>query len=79
MLCQRNVGMVNALENTYADKFAVSLRPRDDHQDELTKYGIESHGVVCIDKNGTTLWKHGDHNMTQEQLDTGVETVLSKL
>ncbi len=79
MLCQNNTRMVHAVKDKYPGKFEVSLRPRDDHRDELAKHGIKSHGVVCIDKAGDTLWLYGDHNLSQAELDKGVETVLAKL
>ena len=71
--------MVDALQKTHTDKFDVSLRPAADHKDELKAHGIESHGIVVVDKAGETLWKHGDHKITQAQLDAGVTEVLGKL
>ena len=79
MLCQNNSRMVNAIKKKYTDKFEVSPRPRDEHRDELAAHGIESHGVVCVDSGGATLWKYGDHNLSQGDLDAGLEVVLKKL
>ena len=79
MLCQNNTRMVDALKDKHADRFAVSFRPRDEHREELTQHGIESHGVVCVDAAGKTLWKHGDHDMSQAQLDEGLASVLKQL
>ena len=69
MLCQNNTRMVNAVEAKHPGKFKVDLRPRDSHRDELKAHGIESHGVVCVNNAGETLWKHGDHKMSQAELD----------
>ena len=79
MLCQNNTRMVHAIRDQHPGRFDVSLRPRDDHLDELVERGIESHGVVCIDQAGETLWQHGDHQLSQSELDAGLKTVLSRL
>ena len=79
MFCQGNTRMVNAVKDQHPDKFDVSLRPRDDHQDELKTHGIASHGIVCLDPQGETLWIKADHEVSQEEFDAGVTTVLEKL
>ena len=79
MLCQMNTRMVDALIEEHGERFAKSFRPRDDHKSELEAHGIASHGVVCVDAAGETLWKHGDHDMSEAQLQEGLATVLGKL
>ena len=70
--------MVDAVTKEYPGKFKMDTRPRDDHRDELKQHGISDHGVVCLHE-GKTLWKHGDHQMSQPQLDAGVKVVLEAL
>ncbi|MEM7200182.1 MAG: hypothetical protein AAF628_07945 [Planctomycetota bacterium] len=71
--------MVDALTAKHSGMFDKSFRPREEHKEELATHGIESHGVVCQDAAGKMLWKFGDHNMSQEQLDEGLAVVLAKL
>lgn len=71
--------MVHAVKEQHPDKFDVSLRPRDDHRDELKTHGIESHGIICLDKQGETLWIKADHQVSQAEFDEGLATVLAKL
>ena len=79
MLCQNNTRMVDALMAEHEGMFESSFRPRDEHKEELDAHGIESHGVVCVDASGETLWKHGDHQMSPDDLKSGVATVMAKL
>ena len=72
-------GMVDALKTKHADKFEVSIREAGKHKDELKSHGIKSHGVVVLDGAGETLWMHGDHQITQAEIDEGAKTVLGKL
>ena len=79
MFCQKNTRMVDAMKKAHEAKFEVSMRPAGEHKDELAAHGIESHGVVCVSADGEMLWKHADHEMSQDQLDAGVKAVLAKL
>lgn len=79
MLCQNNTRMVDALKQQHGDRFATSFRPREDHLDELKQHGMQSHGIVCVDSSGDTLWLHADHQVTQAQFDAGLAQVLGKL
>jgi hypothetical protein len=67
--------MVHALEKKHPGRFEITDRPAKDHKSELDKLGIESHGVVCM-SGDKVLWKHGDHKMSQAQLDAGLAVVL---
>ena len=78
MFCNANVGMVDAVTKKYPGKFKMDTRPAADHRAELEQHGIKSHGVICLHE-GKTVWKHGDHKLSQAQLDAGVEVVLEAL
>lgn len=71
--------MVHAVHDQYSEVFGVSLRPAAEHGDELQRYALGSHGVVCLDVRGEPLWRHPGHEMTQQKLDEGVSEVLRKL
>ncbi len=71
--------MVNAAKQSHPEKFDVELRPAVDHKAELEKHGISSHGVVCVDTGGKTLWMKADHKLTQDEFDKGLKTVLGAI
>ncbi len=71
--------MVHAAERKRPDRFKVELRPAADHGDELTRYALGDHGVICLGPAGEVLWKHPGHNMTQKELDAGVTEALAAL
>jgi len=73
-----NVGMVHAAAKKHPSKFKVETRSASDHKAELTSYGIASHGVV-VRTGDRTLWQHNDHQLSQSELDAGVQKVLSVL
>lgn len=79
MFCNKNVGMVHAARTKHPGKFEVDVRAAKDHKAELAAHDIASHGVVCLDDKGATLWKHGDHQLSQADLDEGVRAVLEAL
>lgn len=70
--------MVDAVKKSHPNQFNIENRPAKQHADELAALGIESHGVVCM-LGDKTLWKHGDHVMSQEEFNTGLATVLKTL
>lgn len=71
--------MVHAVLDKHPEFFNVELRPAVEHQHELAQYELGSHGMVCLGRDDTVLWKHPGHNVTQENLDAGVEQVISDL
>ena len=71
--------MVHAVREKYPTRFQLDLRPAASHRDELARYGLGDHGVICLGSEGSVLWKHPGHDMTQQQLDQGVKQVLSAL
>ena len=78
MLCNSNVGLVQAVSKKHPGKFNVDERPAKDHADELKALGIESHGVVCV-LDSKTLWKKTDHKMSEAELNAGLEVALEAL
>ena len=70
--------MVDAVKKSHPGKFQIENRPADKHADELKALGIEDHGVVCM-LGDKTLWKHGDHAMSQKEFDAGLTAVLAAL
>ena len=71
--------MVHAVRDRHPQVFDVDLRPAADHPDELAGYELGSHGVVCLTADGTVLWKHPGHDVTQEALDTAVYQIVKAL
>lgn len=69
--------MVHAVQRKYPNTFAVDVRSAAEHGAEVTRYGLGTHGVVCLGLKDQTLWKHPGHDMTQQELDKGVEQVLA--
>ena len=70
--------MVNAVAEKHPG-FAVDARPAAEHKQEIEKYGLGSHGVVCVGSTGSVLWKHAGHDLSKEALDAGVTKVLAAL
>ena len=71
--------MVHAVQRKHPNTFAVDFRPAAEHGDEVAGYGLGSHGVVCLGLEDQILWKHPGHDMTQQELDKGVEQALAAL
>ncbi len=71
--------MVHAVQRKHPNTFAVDFRPAAEHGDEVARYGLGTHGVFCLGLEDQTLWKHPGHDMTQQELDKGVEQVLAAL
>lgn len=71
--------MVDAVRQQHAEVFEMETRPAAKHRDELARYALGDHGVICLGSDDKVLWKHAGHDMTQEELDEGVKTVLAIL
>jgi hypothetical protein len=72
--------MVDAVTKKYPEIFKFETRKAQEHADEIGKYELGDHGVVCLDgKTGESLWSHPGHQMSQEVLDKGVKDLLAKL
>ena len=71
--------MVDAVRQQHAEVFEMETRPAAGHRDELTRYALGDHGVICLGSEDKVLWKHAGHDMTQEELDEGVKKVLAAL
>ena len=70
--------MVNAVAEEHP-VFAVETRPAAEHKQEIEKFDLGSHGVVCMGTTGNVLWKHAGHGMSEKALDSGVSQVLAAL
>ena len=71
--------MVDAVRKQHAKTFEMEVRPAAKHRDELTRYVLGDHGVVCLGSDDKVLWKHAGHDMTKAELDEGVKKVLAAL
>ncbi len=69
----------NELEASIRLPVGVDLRPGSEHGDEVAKFGRGTHGVVCLGLEDQTRWEHLGHDITQQELDKGVEQVLAAL
>ena len=71
--------MVHAAQDEHPQLFSVDLRPAVEHRNEVSRYKLGSHGIVCLGNDGTVLWKHSGHEIAQQTLDAGVQKVLAAL
>jgi hypothetical protein len=71
--------MVHAVQEKHPDVFSVAYKLAAEHREDLLKYELGNHGVICLGSEGEVLWKHPGHNLTEEELDAGVREVLFTL
>ncbi len=71
--------MVDAVAKLHPEAFKFETRDAKTHPEEVKKYELGSHGIVCVDEKGEPLWSHPGHDMKQEVLDAAVTDLLKKL
>ena len=70
--------MVNAVAEKHP-VFAVETRSAAEHKQEIEKFDLGTHGVICVGQTGSVLWKHAGHELSEEALASAVSELLAAL
>ena len=70
--------MVRGLEEKFGDRMAFAIRNYQEGSSpaEIEQYGLDVHGMVMTDSDGTAVWSESGHNQTEAGVTAAINKAL---